>query len=199
MSDSMTSNATTTSATTSSATTSNATTSSATMSRAATSGTKRSIHLYGANIDTDVILPGKYLNLYTPEELGPHCLEGLDPSFIQRVRPGDVIIAGSNFGTGSSREHAPIAIKAAGISCIIAPSFARIFYRNAINIGLPVFECADIVAAVKNGDMIEADIAKGLFTVNDVVFQAKPFPPYIQDIINAGGLVPFVSRQLKQT
>jgi len=180
-----------------------ATTSASTISGTAMSGiagsTARSIHLYGANIDTDVILPGKYLNLYTPEELGPHCLEGLDPSFIQRVRPGDVIIAGSNFGTGSSREHAPIAIKAAGITCIIATSFARIFYRNAINIGLPVFECADIVAAVKSGDTIEADIAKGRFTVNGVVFQAKPFPPYIQDIINAGGLVPFVSRQLKQT
>lgn len=162
-----------------------------------TGNTTRSIHLYGANIDTDVILPGKYLNLYTPEELGPHCLEGLDPSFIQRVRPGDVIIAGSNFGTGSSREHAPIAIKAAGISCIIATSFARIFYRNAINIGLPVFECADIVAAVKSGDTIEADIAKGLFTVNGVIFQAKPFPPYIQYIINAGGLVPFVKMQTK--
>ena len=162
-----------------------------------TGNTTRSIHLYGANIDTDVILPGKYLNLYTPEELGPHCLEGLDPSFIQRVRPGDVIIAGSNFGTGSSREHAPIAIKAAGISCIIATSFARIFYRNAINIGLPVFECADIVAAVKSGDTIEADIAKGLFTVNAVIFQSKPFPPYIQYIINAGGLVPFVKMQTK--
>ncbi len=183
--------------TTSSSTTSSVTISSATMSSAASSGTTRSIHLYGANIDTDVILPGKYLNLYTPEELGPHCLEGLDPSFIQRVRPGDVIIAGSNFGTGSSREHAPIAIKAAGISCIIATSFARIFYRNAINIGLPVFECADIVAAVKSGDTIEADIAKGLFTVNGAVFQAKPFPPYIQDIINAGGLVPFVKMQKK--
>lgn len=180
--------------TTSSTVTSNSTPSGATMSN-----TTRSIHLYGANIDTDVILPGKYLNLYTPEELGPHCMEGLDPSFIQRVRPGDVIIAGSNFGTGSSREHAPIAIKAAGISCIIATSFARIFYRNAINIGLPVFECADLVAAVKNGDGLEADIAQGLFTVNGVVFQAKAFPPYIQAIIDAGGLVPFVSRQLKQT
>ena len=115
------------------------------------------------------------------------------------TQPGDVIIAGSNFGTGSSREHAPIAIKAAGISCIIATSYARIFYRNAINIGLPVFECAEIVAAVKSGDAIEADIAKGLFTVNGAVFQAKPFPPYIQGIIDAGGLVPFVSRQLKQT
>ena len=168
------------------------------MSCTTSNNTTRSVHRYGANIDTDVILPGKYLNLYTPEELGPHCMEGLDPGFIQRVRPGDVIIAGSNFGTGSSREHAPIAIKAAGISCIIATSYARIFYRNAINIGLPVFECADIVTAVKHGDAIEADIAKGLFTVNGVAFQAKPFPPYIQDIINAGGLVPFVSRQLKQ-
>ena len=163
------------------------------------SGSTATIHLYGANIDTDVILPGKYLNLYTPEELGPHCMEGLDPSFIQRVRTGDVIIAGSNFGTGSSREHAPIAIKAAGISCIIATSFARIFYRNAINIGLPVFECADIVASVKNGDTIAADLTKGLFTVNGVAFQAKSFPPYIQAIIDAGGLVPFVSAQLKQT
>jgi len=172
--------------------------SSATMSGANSNNATPSIHLYGANIDTDVILPGKYLNLYTPEDLGPHCMEGLDPGFIQRVRLGDVIIAGSNFGTGSSREHAPIAIKAAGISCIIATSYARIFYRNAINIGLPVFECADIVTAVKHGDAIEADIAKGLFTVNGVVFQAKPFPPYIQGIIDAGGLVPFVSRQLKR-
>jgi len=188
-------------ATTNSRSTSSSITSSATMSIDNMSdiggSTTRSIHLYGANIDTDVILPGKYLNLYTPEELGPHCLEGLDPSFIQRVRPGDVIIAGSNFGAGSSREHAPIAIKAAGISCIIATSFARIFYRNAINIGLPVFECADIVAAVKSGDTIEADIAKGLFRVNGAVFQTKPFPPYIQDIINAGGLVPFVKKQTK--
>ena len=181
----------------SSASTSSSIMSGSTTSGTSMSGTTRTIHLYGANIDTDVILPGKYLNLYTPEELGPHCLEGLDPSFIQRVRPGDVIIAGSNFGTGSSREHAPIAIKAAGISCIIATSFARIFYRNAINIGLPVFECAEIVAAVKNGDRIEADFNRGLFSVNGVAFQAKPFPPYIQGIIDAGGLVPFVNRQLK--
>ncbi len=160
--------------------------------------TTGTIHLYGAHVDTDVILPGKYLNLYTPEELGPHCLEGLDPTFIQRVRVGDVIIAGDNFGTGSSREHAPIAIKAAGISCIIATNFARIFYRNAINIGLPVFECPEIVAAVKQGDVIDADLAKGQFTVNGTHFQAKPFPPYIQGIIEAGGLVPFVKKQLNK-
>jgi len=163
------------------------------------SSTTGTIHLYGAHIDTDVILPGKYLNLYTPEDLGPHCMEGIDPSFIHRVQAGDVIIAGVNFGTGSSREHAPIAIKAVGISCIIATNFARIFYRNAINIGLPVFECPEIVAAVKNGDKIEADIFTGVFTVNGATFRAKPFPPYIQGIINAGGLVPFVNRQLNKT
>jgi len=157
------------------------------------------IHLYGSHIDTDVILPGKYLNLHTAEDLGPHCMEGLDPTFTQRVQTGDVIIAGNNFGTGSSREHAPIAIKAVGVSCIIATSFARIFYRNAINIGLPVFECPDIVHAVKNGEQINADVIRGVFVVNGVTYQAKPFPAYIQGIINAGGLVPFVKNQLKQT
>ena len=157
------------------------------------------IHLYGSHIDTDVILPGKYLNLHTPEDLGPHCMEGLDPTFTQRVRAGDVMIAGNNFGTGSSREHAPIAIKAVGISCIIATSFARIFYRNAINIGLPVFECPEIVSAVKNGDHIKTDVTQGLFIVNGVTYQAKPFPQYIQGIIQAGGLVPFVRKQLNKT
>ena len=161
--------------------------------------TTGTVHLYGAHIDTDVILPGKYLNLFTPEDLGPHCMEGLDPDFIKRVRAGDVLIAGDNFGTGSSREHAPIAIKAVGISCVIATNFARIFYRNAINIGLPVFECPEIVAAVKTGDTIDADLTNGLFTVNGVDFQAKPFPPYIQGIIHAGGLVPFVKAQLNKT
>ena len=156
------------------------------------------VHRYGDNVDTDTIIPGRYLTLRRPEELAGHCMEGLDPDFVQRVKAGDIIVAGRNFGSGSSREHAPIAIRAAGISCVVATSFARIFYRNAINIGLPVFECADIVAAVKSGDTIEADIAKGRFAVNGGVFQAKPFPPYIQDIINAGGLVPFVSKQLKQ-
>ncbi len=154
------------------------------------------VHLYGDHIDTDVILPGKYLNLYTPEDLGPHCMEGLDPSFISRVRAGDVIVAGKNFGTGSSREHAPIAIKAVGISCIIASSFARIFYRNAINIGLPVFDLPELVAAVKNGDEICADVTHGLFEINSITYQAKPFPPYIQGIIQAGGLAPFVKKQL---
>ena len=154
------------------------------------------IHLFGDHIDTDVILPGKYLNLYTPEDLGPHCMEGLDPTFSTRVQVGDVIVAGKNFGTGSSREHAAIAIKSIGIACIVADSFARIFYRNAINIGLPVFECPELVAAVKNGDRVTVELAQGVFKVKGVHFQAKPFPPYVQGIIEAGGLVPFVRTQL---
>ena len=154
------------------------------------------IHLFGDHIDTDVILPGKYLNLYTPEDLGPHCMEGLDPTFSTRVQVGDVIVAGKNFGTGSSREHAPIAIKSIGIACIVADSFARIFYRNAINIGLPVFECPELVTAVKNGDRVTVELAQGVFEVKGVRFQAKPFPPYVQGIIEAGGLVPFVRTQL---
>ncbi len=157
---------------------------------------RTTIHLYGDHIDTDVILPGRYLNLHTPEDLGPHCMEGLDPTFSSRVQIGDIIVAGKNFGTGSSREHAPIAIKSVGIACIVADSFARIFYRNAINIGLPVFECPELVAAVNHGDQVTIEIAAGMFEVNGIRFQAKTFPPYIQAIIKAGGLVPFVKKQL---
>lgn len=154
------------------------------------------IHLFGDHLDTDVILPGKYLNLHTPEDLGPHCMEGIEPGFAKRVRAGDVLIGGQNFGCGSSREHAPIAIKAAGISCIIAVSFARIFYRNAINIGLPVFECADLVKAARNGALIDIDVKAGWFETEGKQYQAKTFPPYIQQIIDSGGLVPFVRTQL---
>jgi 3-isopropylmalate/(R)-2-methylmalate dehydratase small subunit len=157
-----------------------------------------SIHLFGDHIDTDVILPGKYLNLFQPEELGAHCMEGLDPTFTTRAQLGDVIVAGKNFGTGSSREHAPIAIKAVGIRCIVAESFARIFYRNAINIGLPVFECPELVAAVQNGERVRVDLEKGLFEVNGVQYQAKTFSAYVQGIIDAGGLVPFVRAQLNK-
>jgi 3-isopropylmalate/(R)-2-methylmalate dehydratase small subunit len=156
------------------------------------------VHKYGAHVDTDTILPGKYLTLRTPEELRPHCLEGLDPTFAQRVQAGDIVVAGRNFGTGSSREHAPIAIKAVGVSCVVAESFARIFYRNAINIGLPVFECPEFVAAVNNGDKVEIDIQCGVFTLNGEVFEAKSVSPYIQTITKAGGLVPFVQQQLTE-
>lgn len=160
--------------------------------------TTGAVHRFGDHIDTDVILPGKYLNLYKPEDLGPHCLEGLDPTFTDRVQAGDVIIAGENFGTGSSREHAPIAIKAVGITCVVAISFARIFYRNAINIGLPVFVCPELVSHVKNGERITVDVTQGLFIVNGSSFSASPFPTYIQDIISEGGLVPFVRKQLNK-
>lgn len=157
------------------------------------------IHLFGDHIDTDVILPGKYLNLYTPQDLGPHCMEGIDPTFSKRAQAGDIIIGGKNFGTGSSREHAPIAMKAVGISCIIAVSFARIFYRNAINIGLPVFECPELVHAAVNGATITARLKDGVFETEGVRYQAKPFPPYIQQIMDSGGLVNFVRSQLQST
>ena len=153
------------------------------------------IHKYGNDINTDLILPGQYLNLYKAEDLRPHCFEGLDPDFSKRVKSGDVIVAGKNFGTGSSREHAPIAIKASGISCIIATSFARIFYRNAINIGLPIFECPDLIDQVRMSDMIDVDIATGAFGVNDNLFQAQPYPTIIHDILNAGGLVQYISQK----
>jgi 3-isopropylmalate/(R)-2-methylmalate dehydratase small subunit len=156
------------------------------------------VHRYGHDINTDLILPGQYLNLYRAEDLKPHCLEGLDPEFTTRVKIGDVVIGGRNFGTGSSREHAPIAIKASGISCVIATSFARIFYRNAINIGLPVFECPELVECVKMGDTIDVDLESGTFTLDGASFQARPFPAIIHEIIQAGGLVPYISRKASQ-
>ena len=153
------------------------------------------VHRYGNDINTDLILPGQYLNLYKPEDLKPHCLEGIDPDFKTRVKVGDIIVAGKNFGTGSSREHAPIAIKASGIACIVATSFARIFYRNAINIGLPVFECPELVDYVKMGDNITYDISKSVFIKDTQCFQARPFPSIIHEILEAGGLVPYISQR----
>ncbi len=154
------------------------------------------VHCYGDDINTDVILPGQYLNLFSPEDLRPHCMEGMDPEFASRVKTGDIIIGGKNFGTGSSREHAPIAIQACGVSCIIAVSFARIFYRNAINIGLPVFECSDLPASIRTGDQIQADLSAGRFLINSVSYQAKPYPRVIQDILESGGLVSYVKQKI---
>ncbi|ERL10014.1 3-isopropylmalate/(R)-2-methylmalate dehydratase small subunit [Olsenella profusa DSM 13989] len=146
---------------------------------------------YGRDIDTDVIIPARYLNTSDPAELARHCLEDLDATFTSRVRPGDIIVADENFGCGSSREHAPVAIKAAGVSVVIAKSFARIFYRNAINIGLPILECPEAVDAIQDGDVVSVDADTG--TVRDETygqsFDAQPFPPFIQEIINEGGLV----------
>ncbi len=153
---------------------------------------------FGENINTDVIIPARYLNTSEPAELARHCMEDADPEFSQRVEPGDIIVAGRNFGCGSSREHAPIALKAAGIGCIIAPSFARIFYRNAFNMGLPIFECKDAASGIREGDIIEIDADSGKIfdlTTGDT-FEAQPIPPFMQELISDGGLIPHVLKRL---
>ncbi len=146
---------------------------------------------YGNNIDTDVIIPARYLNTTDVAELASHCMEDIDKDFVKRVRPGDIMVAGTNFGCGSSREHAPIAIKASGISCVIASDFARIFYRNAINIGLPIVECREAADGIENGDMLEVDFDEGRITnlTKNTVYKINPFPPFLQNIILAGGLL----------
>lgn len=152
---------------------------------------KGNAHRYGRDIDTDVIIPARYLNTTESSELAKHCLEDLDVTFAGKVQQGDIIVAEENFGCGSSREHAPIAIKAAGVSVVVAKSFARIFYRNSINIGLPIMECPEAVEAVKQGDVVSIDTETGLITDETTgdTFQAQPFPPFICEIIEAGGLV----------
>lgn len=149
------------------------------------------VHQYGDNVDTDVIIPARYLNTASHEELAAHCMEDIDGGFVQRVKPGDVIVAKKNFGCGSSREHAPIAIKASGVSCVIAATFARIFYRNAINIGLPILECPEAAEGISGGDKVTVDFDTGI--IEDVTtgktFHAQPFPPFIQNIIQHDGLL----------
>ena len=160
---------------------------------------KGKVFKYGANVDTDVIIPARYLNTSNPDELACHCMEDLDKTFIQRVRKGDIIVAGPNFGCGSSREHAPVAIKAAGISCVIAPSFARIFYRNAINMGLPILESAPAAEAISDGDEVEVDFDSGLIRdlTTGQTFHAQPFPEFIRKIIAADGLVGYIATKRK--
>ena len=154
---------------------------------------------YGDNIDTDVIIPARYLMTIDPAELAKHCMEDIDSSFASNVRPGDVIVGGNNFGCGSSREHAPLAIKGAGVAVVIAPSFARIFYRNAINIGLPILECAEAVDAIRAGDTVRVDLASG--RIEDVTtgqsFQAQSYPESIMRIITAGGLIAATRQKLQ--
>ncbi|MEE0800498.1 MAG: 3-isopropylmalate dehydratase small subunit [Gemmiger sp.] len=152
---------------------------------------KGTVLKYGDNIDTDVIIPARYLNTQNPAELAAHCMEDIDKSFVTRVQPGDIMVGGENFGCGSSREHAPVAIKAAGVSCVIAKSFARIFYRNAINIGLPILECPDASEAIQEGDVVSVNFDTGVITDETTgrQFEAAPFPPFIQKIIKAGGLM----------
>lgn len=151
------------------------------------------VHKYGDHIDTDVIIPARTLNEPDPASLKKHCMEDIDPEFVSRVRDGDVMVGGLNFGCGSSREHAPIAIKASGISCVIAKNFARIFYRNSINIGLPVLECPAAADAAESGDSITVDLDTGIITNNTKgeAYTAVPFPEFMQKIINMGGLVQY--------
>ena len=152
---------------------------------------KGTVFKYGDNIDTDVIIPARYLNTQSSAELASHCMEDIDKTFITRVKPGDIMVGGANFGCGSSREHAPLAIKAAGVSCVIAESFARIFYRNSINIGMPILECPAASKAIREGDVVSVNFDTGVITdeTTGETFEAMPLPPFIQNIIQKGGLM----------
>jgi 3-isopropylmalate dehydratase small subunit len=161
---------------------------------------KGQVWKFGANVDTDVIIPVRYLISFDPVELGKHCLEGLDPEFAKNVQPGDIIVAAENFGCGSSREHAPVAIKGAGVGCVIASTFARIFFRNALNIGLPIVESAEAAQRIEAGDTVEIDANSGRITnhTKEETYQAAPFPPFVQELVAVGGLVPYVARRLRE-
>ena len=152
---------------------------------------KGRVHKYGDNVDTDVIIPARYLNTASHKELAAHCMEDIDADFTKNVKQGDIMVAEKNFGCGSSREHAPIAIKASGISCVIASKFARIFYRNAINIGLPILECDEAAHDIKAGDIVDVNFDTGVITneTTGKTYQAEPFPEFIQNIIKKGGLI----------
>ena len=161
---------------------------------------KGPVFKYGDNIDTDVIIPARYLNTQDAKELASHCMEDIDKSFVSKVQPGDVMVGGWNFGCGSSREHAPLCIKTSGISVVIAKSFARIFYRNSINIGLPILECPAAADAIAAGDLVSVDFDTGVITdeTTGATFQAEPFPPFIQEIIAAGGLMNSIKAKAAQ-
>ena len=152
---------------------------------------------YGDNVDTDVIIPARYLNSSDPKELAGHCMEDIDKDFVNKVSAGDIMIGGKNFGCGSSREHAPIAIKASGISCVIAETFARIFYRNSINIGLPIMECPEAAKAISEGDEVEIDFDSGIITdkTTGETFTGQAFPEFMQRIIDAEGLINYINRK----
>ena len=158
---------------------------------------------FGADVDTDQIIPARYLNTSDPKELAKHCMEDADPQFVNKMKAGDIIVADKNFGCGSSREHAPIAIKTAGISCVIAKSFARIFYRNSFNMGLPILECPDAVDAITEGDEVEVDINTGDIKIkpqsvsrNPQLFKARPIPPFMQELVHTGGLIEWVKKKM---
>ena len=154
---------------------------------------------YGDNVDTDVIIPARYLNATKGEELAKHCMEDIDREFVNKVQPGDIIVAEKNFGCGSSREHAPLAIKCAGVSCVIAETFARIFYRNSINIGLPIIECPEAAQGIEAGDEVEVDFDSGMIynRTKGTEFKGQPFPEFMQKLIAAGGLVNYTNSKKK--
>ena len=156
------------------------------------------VHKYGADVDTDVIIPARYLNVSDPAELAKHCMEDIDQDFVNKVQAGGIIMATTNFGCGSSREHAPLAIKAAGVSCIIAKNFARIFFRNAINIGLPLLECDEAVDKTEACDILEVDLASGKIKnlTNGMEFTASPYPDFMAELISAGGLIEHTKKRL---
>ena len=157
---------------------------------------KGKVFKYGDNVDTDVIIPARYLAIADPRELAEHCMEDIDKDFVKKAQPGDIIVAKKNFGCGSSREHAPIAIKACGISCVIASTYARIFYRNAINIGMPILECPEAAEDIQDGDEVSVDFDTGLISnlTTGKTYQAQPFPPFIQNIIQKGGLLNSIAK-----
>lgn len=156
---------------------------------------------FGNDIDTDVIIPARYLNTDNPDVLAEHCMEGADEEFPRKVQTGDIIVAGKNFGCGSSREHAPIAIKAAGVSCVIAANFARIFYRNAFNMGLPILECPEVVQYVEEGEILSVDLGRGEIIKESTgqVYRAQPIPQFMQKLLEAGGLIPYVIQKIQKS
>ena len=158
---------------------------------------KGHVFKFGDNVDTDVIIPARYLNSSDPKELATHCMEDIDAEFVNKMTPGDIIVANKNFGCGSSREHAPLAIKAAGVSCVIAETFARIFYRNAINIGLPIIECPEAAQAIEAGDEVEVNFDTGVITdvTKKTSYQGQAFPPFMQKIIDCEGLVNYINQK----
>jgi 3-isopropylmalate/(R)-2-methylmalate dehydratase small subunit len=155
--------------------------------------------VYGDNVDTDVIIPARHLTTIDPAELAMHCMEDLDPSFVSTVQPGDLMVGGTNFGSGSSREHAPISIQASGVACIVAESFARIFFRNSVNVGLPIVECPGVTEGAETGDTFRVDLDTGIVenVTRGTTLQGTPLPPFMRDILDAGGLMPWVARSLQ--
>ena len=157
---------------------------------------KGAVHKYGDDVNTDVIIPARYLNTSSHSELAAHCMEDIDEDFVKKVKQGDIVVAKKNFGCGSSREHAPIALKASGVSCVIASTFARIFYRNSINIGLPILECPEAAEEIRSGDIVAVDFDTGLITDESTgkTYQAHPFPPFIKNIIACGGFLESIAK-----